>query len=164
LATLVIVLLKKAPARSLVLPLLFFLSSLAVPFLPVPTVTDGLCDAVVKRFSREELLEFSARVRSEAGAIGEGRRSIRLDEEYLFDDEPDIFKRLDDEFPNIMAINSLRPRFHVTGVVVVAYYGGALSRHWGYAIVKDDKCPKQNLTEAQCKKAFDNVWVYTDNY
>lgn len=147
------VMLGNANAKSLI-PLaivtaLFFTSY----YLPIPNFVDGMHDAVNEKLERERLLELEAVVRS---MVDPEQGRIRPSE------SEDMLRAIDEIFNEELSLSDRLPRIQVSENVVKLIYGGALTAHWGYAVVKSDTCPLDGLPSERCRKVFENVWVYYD--
>jgi len=118
--------------------------------LPVPRFVDGLHEAVESKLDRQRLIDLATAAR----ALDEGRIDLRGSIEKL--------DSLNETFGPELGLSSLDARMSVTDDWVSVYYGSALTKHWGYAIVNEDKCPFERIPKHLCRKVFDNVWVYRD--
>lgn len=120
-------------------------------FLPFSTFVAGLHTAVYDNLHRDRLIEFAERVKA-ADAQGPHWTAASWQRE--------VVAMLRKDFPAELGLSALRPRVGVADGLVNVYYGGGLSGHWGYTVVDNDACPVAYLPTKQCRKAFDNVWVY----
>jgi hypothetical protein len=149
---LISVLRKKNNLRALVPVIMFPALFAGTYYLPLPRFVDGLHDAVEEKLDRERLLHFAEAARQlkleDYERLG-GGRSVEL---------------LSDEFSLELSMGNYPARIFISEAKVNVYYGGALTGHWGYAIVEKDECPKDYLPSHLCRKVFDNVWVYKDIY
>jgi hypothetical protein len=130
----------------LVLPILFFGSY----YLPIPRFVDGLHDAVTEKLDPPQLLEMAEFAR----ALKEREEGLSLSDE--------LTTELQKAFPKELSLSRHQPYVSVDADTVDIVYGGALTKHWGYAVIKSDTCPRKGVPESFCRKVFDNVWVYQD--
>ncbi|WP_282605809.1 hypothetical protein [Pelagibius sp. Alg239-R121] len=108
-------------------------------YFPFPTFLDGMHEAVYSKLDRDRLLEMAEESRKTASVAA-----------------------LRERFSQELSLSEYPPRINVSEDSVEIYYGGALSKHWGYAVVETDKCPRDYIPSHLCRKVFDNVWVYKD--
>lgn len=141
------------------------MSNPMVPYLPLPGFTDGLRVAIDEKLDREKLISFAEKVKSIAG-VGENERTrfmlyslISLDAE-----SAEKFNEMKLAYPEAFTMSRAPARIDVASDKVVVFYGSALTKHYGYAIVDDDICPFDRLSWPQCQRVSPNIWVYMDNY
>lgn len=141
---------RKKKFSTLFLPLAFIFIFMGIQHLPIPTFLDGMHNTVEKSLNRGRLIEFAQQA-----------RYIEID--WVKDDEHrkkiELLRKI---FPKELSVSKLPPRISVSENAVSVFYGSALTKHWGYSIVKNDECPLKNVPQHYCKKVFDNVWVFQD--
>jgi len=146
------VLRKKHKLSALLLPLIFICLFIGSKYLPIPTFLDGLHDSVEKSLNRDALIEFAKMARDlEIDWSREEKHKKKL-------------AVLRNKFPAELSISRLDPRIELSDNAVSVFYGSAITKHWGYAVVEKDECPIQHAAKYSCKKVFDNVWVYQTSY
>lgn len=116
-------------------------------WVPSTHFVDGLQNAVRHKLNRNRLLELAQRAKH----LRHNRK-----EEYILE--------LQEIYPEAFSMNALTPRLSVSENEVRLYYGSALTKHWGYTIVNEDRCPLNHIPPNNCRKVYDNIWVFLDIY
>lgn len=136
-----------------------------IPYLPLPGFTDGLQVAIDKKLDREKLITLAKEAKAITGVDdGAESRFMLYSLTSLDAESAEKFGKIKRAYPEAFEMSRLPARIDVTDDKVVVFYGSALTKHYGYAIVDDDQCPFERLSGAQCQRVSPNIWVYMDIY
>lgn len=161
--TIVSVLRKKTKFLQLILPATLPLLVFAIPQLPIPGFADGLRVAVKDNLEQDRLLEFAELAKLIADIENQELDDVLISGLSWADaDSLEKYEKLKAIYPEALSLSQLPPRIEVSSDEVRIFYGGALTKHWGYTIVDNDMCPFERLSATDCQKVYEYVWVYSD--
>ncbi|MEZ5892899.1 MAG: hypothetical protein R3C58_07120 [Parvularculaceae bacterium] len=116
----------------------------AIPSLPLPGFADGMRVAVAKKLERKRLINF---LKPPKRSLTSGSKAATLcgcQIQILQSFRPKTvkFTSLKEIYPDALSMSDWPATVEVAADKVVIQYGGALTKHFGYAIVDDDACQR----------------------
>ena len=146
------VLRKQRHPRNLLIILFLPAVILLLYFIRFPGYVDGMHRTMSSQISSEELTAFATDAEFYANTYMDMTDPERKE----------IIEELKEKHSKALSFSALKPRMHISDEYVNVYYGGALTKHWGYLVTEMETFPINHIPKSMTKKLYKGVWVYHD--